>query len=202
MNNEKTILFFGDSLIAGYGLQRPSLDSFPSVIREKIEAAGLAYKVINAGVSGETTAAGKNRIDLLLQHPMDVFILELGANDLLRGIPPSDTERNLQVIVNKVKSAFPAVKLVLLGLEIPSYIASEYARNFRSLFRRVAETNNMIFVPFLLDGVAGIPDLNLHDGFHPSEKGHAIIAETVWKAIKGILFIMLFFLLQTDLLYI
>ena len=187
MKNEKRILFFGDSLTAGYGLLNPSLESFPALLQEKINKENLRYKVINGGLSGETTTGGRSRIDLFLNQQIDVFVLELGANDLLRGIPAEQTSNNLQSIVDKVKEKFPGVKLVLLGLELPPYIARNYAVNFRALFRRMAERNNMAFLPFLLDGVAGIPDLNLTDGFHPSFKGYQIIAEKVWQVLKKVI---------------
>lgn len=187
MENTKTILFLGNSLTAGYGLLKPSLESFPSLIQDKIDRLNLPYKVINAGLSGETTAGGKNRIDLVLYQEVNVFVLELGANDLLRGIPVHETAGNLQIIINKVKGKYPNVKMVLLGLEVPHYIAPNYAMEFRALFRRIAESNKMAFVPFLLDGVAGIPDLNLRDGFHPSAEGYRVIADTVWNVLKGVI---------------
>lgn len=187
MTHTKKILFFGDSLTAGYGLLKPSLESFPALIEDKIEEQALPYKIINAGLSGETTAGGRSRISLLLSQPIDVFVLGLGANDLLRGIPVSNTKDNLQAIIDRVKGSNPGVKMLLLGLEAPAYIADSYAQEFRQVFRTVATTNNMAFVPFLLDGVAGIPDLNLRDGFHPSAGGYKIIAETVWKVLKDLL---------------
>lgn len=187
METTRNILFFGDSLTAGYGLMNPSLESFPALIQDKIDRAGLPYKVINAGVSGETTTAGKNRIDLLLFQPINIFVLELGANDLLRGVPVANAESNLQQIIDKVGGKFPQVRMVLLGLEVPPYIADNYAIEFRQMFRKVAIRNNMTFVPFLLDGVAGIPQLNLKDGFHPTAAGYRIIADTVWKTLAQIL---------------
>lgn len=183
----KNILFFGDSLTAGYGLQNASLESFPSLIDKRIKDACFGYKVINAGVSGETSRGGLDRIDFLLHIPIDVFILELGANDLIRGINPSETERNLQFIIEKVKNKNPEAILVLLGMEIPAFIGGTLATDFKKVFRSVANKYKMNFLPFLLDGVAGIPHLNLRDGLHPSAKGYELIAENVWKLLKSFL---------------
>lgn len=181
----KTILFFGNSLTAGYGLD-PS-EAFPALIQQKIDSLGLPYKCINGGLSGETSAGGKNRIDWLLRQKIDVFVLELGANDGLRGIPVTETSRNLQVIVDKVKAKYPNVKLVLAGMEIPPNMGGKYAAEFRLIFRQLAEKNNMSFVPFLLEGVGGVRELNQGDGIHPTEKGHRILAENVWEVLKEVL---------------
>ena len=181
----KTILFFGNSLTAGYGLD-PS-EAFPALIQHKIDSLGLPYKVINAGLSGETTAGGKNRIDWLLRQKIDVFVLELGANDGLRGIPVTETAKNLQAIIDKVKSKYPDVKMVLAGMEIPPNMGGRYAAEFRVIFRQIAEKNDMAFVPFLLEGVGGMRDLNQGDGIHPTEKGHRILAKNVWDVLEDVL---------------
>ena len=181
----KTILFFGNSLTAGYGLD-PS-EAFPALIQQKIDSLDLPYKVINAGLSGETTAGGKNRIDWLLRQKIDVFVLELGANDGLRGIPVTETAQNLQIIVDKVKAKYPDVKLVLAGMEIPPNMGGKYAAEFRLIFRQIAEKNNMAFVPFLLEGVGGMRELNQGDGIHPTEKGHRILANNVWEVLEEVL---------------
>ena len=183
----KNILFFGDSLTAGYGLLNVSLESLPALIQAKILAEKLPYHVINAGVSGETSAGGLARIDLLLNKPIDIFVLELGANDILRGIPPQTTAANLQAIVNKVKAKFPQAKLVLLGMELPAWIPGAFAGAFRAVFSHVASKNQMILVPFLLDGVAGVAHLNLRDGLHPTAAGYQIIAGKVWPVIRPLL---------------
>lgn len=181
----KTILFFGNSLTAGYGLD-PS-EAFPALIQQKIDSLKFPYKAINAGNSGETSAGGKNRIDWLLKQKVDVFVLELGANDGLRGIPVVETAKNLQAIVDKVKAKYPEAKLVLLGMEIPPNMGGKYAADFRVIFRQLATKNNMAFVPFLLEGVGGVRELNLPDGIHPTAKGHKILAENVWVVLKDIL---------------
>ena len=181
----KNILFFGNSLTAGYGLD-PS-EAFPALIQHKIDSLGLPFKVINAGLSGETTAGGKNRIDWLLRQKIDIFVLELGANDGLRGIPLSETSKNLQIIVDKVKAKYPDVRMVLTGMEVPPNMGGRYTSEFRLIFRQIAEKNNMAFVPFLLEGVAGVRDLNQGDGIHPTEKGHRILANNVWEVLEVVL---------------
>lgn len=181
----KNILFFGNSLTAGYGLD-PS-EAFPALIQKKIDSLGLPYKAINAGLSGETTAGGKNRIDWLLRQPVDVFVLELGANDGLRGIPPAETKKNLQAIIDKVKAKYPSAKLVMAGMEVPPSMGGSYAGEFRVIFRQVAEANNMALVPFLLEDVGGVRSLNQRDGVHPTAEGQKILAENVWKVLKDVL---------------
>lgn len=181
------ILFFGDSLTAGYGLSNVSVESLPALLQDKINAAGLEYKVINAGVSGETSAGGLTRIDLLLNQQIDVFVLELGANDILRGISPQHTAANLQSIVDKVKKSYPEAKMLLLGMELPVWIPGTLVANFRSIFRQVAKHNDMALVPFMLDGVAGVRHLNLHDGIHPTAAGYRIVADKVWPVLKRLI---------------
>lgn len=182
----KTILFFGNSLTAGYGLE-PSL-AFPARIQQKVDSLGLAYRVINGGVSGETSAGGNQRIDFVLkQQPISVFVLELGANDGLRGIPLEETKKNLQAIIDKVKAKYPEVKLVMAGMQMPPNMGPFYTKEFRELYPELAKKNNMTLVPFLLEGVADVPQLNLEDGNHPTAEGHQVVAGNVWEAIKDIL---------------
>jgi acyl-CoA thioesterase I len=183
----KSILFLGDSLTAGYGLRNVAEESFPALIAQKIKQEQLDYRVINAGVSGDTTAGGLARINYWLSQQVDVFILELGANDILRGIPPQTTGRNLQAIVDKVKARYPQVKMALMGMELPAIIPIQLVKDFGSVFRRVAENNQMAFVPFFLKGVAGQFHLNLPDRLHPTAEGYKIIANAVWPVIKGLL---------------
>lgn len=179
----KRILFFGNSLTAGYGLE-DSEEAFPAVIQQKIDSLNLPYKVVNAGLSGETTAGGVNRINWLLKQPIDIFVLELGANDGLRGIPVVETKKNLQSILDTVKARYPEAKRILLGMEIPPNMGGKYVSQFRVIFREVAEENNIPFVPFMLEGVAGNPRLNLRDGIHPTGEGYKIVAENVWEVLK------------------
>ena len=178
----KTILFFGNSLTAGYGLE-PS-QAFPALIMEKLDSMGLPYTVINAGVSGETTSGGSERIDWILRQPVDVFVLELGANDGLRGIPVNETKKNLQTIIDKVKQKYPDVILVLAGMQVPPNMGAEYSKEFREIFPELAQKNDMILIPFLLEGVGGERDLNQADGIHPTAEGHEILADNIWQAIK------------------
>jgi len=183
----KNILFFGDSLTAGYGLSDAASESFPALIQQKVNTAQLPYQVINAGQSGDTSTGGLNRLDYWLNKTVDVFILELGINDLLRGIPPATTSSNLQAIINKVHARYPHAKLALMGMELPPIIPSSIATEFRSLFRRIAAHNQMAFVPFFLEGVAGLRHLNLQDGVHPSAAGYRIIADKVWPVLQPLL---------------
>jgi acyl-CoA thioesterase-1 len=182
--NMKSILFFGNSLTAGYGVE-PS-EAFPALIQSKIDSMHLPYKVINAGLSGETSAGGKNRIDWVLNQPVDIFFLELGGNDGLRGIPVKETEKNLQIIIDKVAAKYPQAQLVLVGMLIPPSMGATYANDFKNVFRRLADKNKLRFLPFLLEGVGGVAELNQPDGIHPTARGHKIVAETVWNVLKDV----------------
>ena len=182
---EQNILFFGTSLTAGYGLDQN--EAYPALIQEKIDSLNLSYKVINGGLSGETSAAGKSRIDWLLKQPVAVFVLELGANDGLRGIPVAETTANLQAIIDKVRKKYPQVKLVLTGMQVPPNMGQKYAADFREMFKKLAEKNNMVYVPFLLEGVGGIPQLNQDDGIHPTAEGQKILAKNVWAELKDVI---------------
>lgn len=184
-SNKKNILFFGDSLTAGYGLDDPSDDAYPAVIQQKIDSLKLPYEVINSGVSGETTAGGLGRIDWVLKKKVSVFVLELGANDGLRGIEVSDTRKNLQAIINKVKSKYPDAKIILAGMQVPPSMGADYAGSFKAVFPQLAEKNKIQLIPFLLDKVAGIPKLNQGDGIHPTAQGAKIVANNVWQILKG-----------------
>ena len=140
--------------------------------------------VINAGVSGETTSGGSARIDWILRQPIDVFVLELGANDGLRGIPVTETKKNLQLIIDKVKEKNPETLLVLAGMQVPPNMGPQYSKEFREIFPSLAKENNMILIPFLLEGVGGERELNQEDGIHPTAEGHAILADNIWQAMK------------------
>ncbi|MDE3184308.1 MAG: arylesterase [Bacteroidota bacterium] len=179
---KKTILFFGNSLTAGYGVD-PS-EAYPALIQDKIDSLGLNYKVVNAGVSGETTADGNSRIDWILKQPIDIFVLELGGNDGLRGIPLSETKKNLQSIIDKVKAKYPNVKIVLEGMQIPPNMGPAYTSKFKEIYPAMAKENHIDLVPFLLKGVGGDPKLNQRDGIHPTAEGHKIVAQNVWEILK------------------
>ena len=181
----KTILFFGNSLTAGYGID--PLEAFPALIQKKIDSLKLDYKVINAGVSGETTSGGSSRIDWILQQPVDVFILELGANDGLRGIPAKESRKNLQSIIDKVRVKNPQVKIVLAGMQIPPNMGRDYTTAFMKLYPELSAQNKTALIPFLLQGVGGEEKLNQQDGIHPTEEGHKILAENVWEVLKNLL---------------
>ena len=181
----KTILFFGNSLTAGYGLELN--EAFPAIIQHKIDSLKLPYTVINAGVSGETSAGGNSRIDWVLRQSIDIFILELGGNDGLRGIPVAETKRNLQSIIDKVRSKYPGVKIILAGMQIPPNMGQQYTSAFRDLFPDLSRNNKIPLIPFLLEGVGGEARLNLPDGIHPTAEGHAILAENVWKVLQPLL---------------
>ncbi|WP_158825681.1 arylesterase [Mucilaginibacter lacusdianchii] len=184
------VLFLGDSLTAGYGLKNVSEESFPALIQQKINAVNLPYRVINAGISGDTTVGGLSRVDRLLEQPISVFVLELGINDILRGISPQATAANLQAIISKVKIKHPHVKMALMGMELPLQLGGllgRMAQEFVSLFRTIAQRNKMAFVPFFLEGVAGQAHLNLADGVHPSAAGYKIIADRVWPVLHQLM---------------
>lgn len=182
---KRTIVFFGNSLTAGYGLS-PS-EAFPAIIQKKIDSLGLPYKVVNAGVSGETSSGGDSRIDWILRQPVDVFILELGANDGLRGIPLEQTKKSLQSILDKVKQKYPDCKILLAGMQIPPNMGQTYTTQFRNMYEELASSNNVTLIPFILEGVGGEEHLNQEDGIHPTAEGHLIVAENVWKELKSIL---------------
>ncbi len=182
----KTIVFFGNSLTAGYGLASTA-EAFPAIIQSKIDSAKLPYTVVNAGVSGETTAGGASRIGWILQQPVDVFVLELGANDGLRGIPVNETKQNLQTIIDSVKGKYPSAKLVLAGMQIPPNMGQTYATGFKNIFPELATENKMNLIPFLLEGVGGEAKLNQQDGIHPTAEGARIVAQNVWNVLQPIL---------------
>jgi acyl-CoA thioesterase I len=182
----KTILFFGDSITAGYGLDDPD-QAYPGLIGERIEREHLPYRVVNAGLSGETTAGGLRRIDWILRQPISIFVLELGGNDGLRGLAPAEAEANLQTIIDKVRAKDPGAKIVLEGMMMPTNLGADYTQAFAAIYPALAEKNHLVFVPFLLDRVGGIPALNQADGIHPNAQGHAILAETVWKYLAPLL---------------
>ena len=182
---QRTVVFLGDSLAAGYGLD--PAQAFPAIVGERIRERGLPFRVVNAGVSGETSAGGLRRVNWLLRQPVDVLVLELGANDALRGLRLEDTERNLEAIVERVRAGSPDVEIVLAGMLAPPNLGPEYAEHFRSLYRRLAERQRLHLVPFLLEGVGGRAELNLADGIHPTPAGHRIVADNVWRVLEGVL---------------
>lgn len=183
--SKKTILFLGNSLSAGFGLN-PAL-AFPALIQQKIDSLKLPFEAVNAGLSGETSAGGLRRVDWLLKRKIDVLVLELGGNDALRGIAIEVTRKNLQGIIDKTKRAYPQAKIVIAGMQAPPNLGATYTKSFRDLFPQLAKENNAALVPFLLEGVGGVLELNQADRIHPTAQGHRIIAETIWRALKPIL---------------
>jgi acyl-CoA thioesterase-1 len=180
-------VFFGDSLTAGYGLADPSTQSYPALIQRKIEAQHLPWRVVNAGLSGETSAGGVRRVDWVLRQGVDLFVLELGANDGLRGTATEVTKANLQVIIDRVRATYPQAKIVLAGMRMPASMGPEYDEAFRSIYPALAKKNRVTLIPFLLEGVAGQPDFNQPDGMHPTAAGDVIVADLVWKFLRPLL---------------
>ena len=181
----KTVVFLGDSLTAGLGVQ--SAEAFPALVAEKIRAAGLSFEVENAGLSGDTSAGGLRRIDWLLQRRIDVLVVELGANDGLRGLDLKSMKANLQAIIDKTKAKNPQVKIVLAGMQVPPNLGAEYAAGFEKVYAELARENNAVLIPFLLEGVGGHRELNQQDLIHPSAAGHRIVADLVWRTLEPIL---------------
>jgi acyl-CoA thioesterase I len=181
----KTILFFGNSLSAGYGIE-PEL-AFPGRTQSRLDSLKKDFKVINGGLSGETTAGGLSRLDWFLEEEPYLFVLELGGNDGLRGIALSETKKNLLAIIDKVQSKYPNTKIILAGMQIPPNMGQEYTDEFKAIYPAVAKEKNITLIPFLLEGVAGNPELNLPDGIHPTEEGHRLVFETIWPFILAAL---------------
>ena len=184
-SSTRTILCFGNSLTAGYGLDRD--DAYPAVLQHKIDAHGWPFRVVNAGLSGETSSGGRRRIGWLLRQKVDVLILELGANDGFRGIGAEQIQHNLQGIIDKTKSKYPGVKIIIAGMQMSPNLGPTYTAEFRALFPRLATANGAVLIPFFLEGVAGRPQLNLPDGIHPTAEGHQIVADNVWAVLKPVL---------------
>lgn len=181
----KVILFFGDSLTAGYGLTPD--DAFPAQVEKRLVAAGHKVRSVNAGLSGETSAGGLSRIDWILRQKVDVFVLELGANDGLRGLPTDQTRKNLQTIIDKVKGKYPACRVVLAGMRVPPNMGADYTREFQKIYPELAKSNKATLMPFLLQDVGGFENLNQADGIHPTAEGHKIIARNLEKIILPLL---------------
>jgi acyl-CoA thioesterase-1 len=180
----KNVLVLGDSLAAGYGLDPDQ--AFPALLQKKVDAAGWPFSVINAGVSGDTTAGGLRRMDWLLKRKVDVLLLELGANDGLRGISLQAMKSNLQAIIDRTKGKYPHAQIVILGMKMPPNLG-EYASDFEKVFPELAKQNDAALIPFLLDGVGGRPELNLSDRIHPTAEGQKLLAENVWKVLQPLL---------------
>jgi len=181
----RNILFLGDSITAGYGLE-PS-QAYPALIQEKIDAKKWPFRTVNAGQSGDTSAGGLNRMDWLLRSRVDVLVLELGGNDGLRGLPPETTRVNLQGIIERTRKKYPQVKIILAGMKVPPNMGADYAKKFTTIYPELAKQHNALLIPFILENVGGIRELNLPDGIHPTAKGHEIVAANVWKVLEPVL---------------
>lgn len=180
-----TVLMLGTSLTAGLGLQPE--DAFPARIQEQIDSAGLPHRVVNAGVSGETSAGALRRLDWLMRQEFDVLVLETGANDMLRGMDLDSTRANLQAIIDRVRSERPGVRIVLVGMLAPPNLGRAYANRFRDMYPDLAVENDLPLVPFLLEDVGGVAAMNQPDGIHPNEEGAVIVARNVWEVLEPVL---------------
>ncbi|MCB1105276.1 MAG: arylesterase [Cephaloticoccus sp.] len=180
----KTIVCLGDSLTAGYGLPNPAAQAYPALIQDKIDAAKLPWRVVNAGISGDTTAGGLRRIDWLLRQPIDILILALGGNDGLRGVDPAVTRENLIGIIERARTRYPNIEIILAGMQMPANLGPDYQTRYREVFPTVATAKDCALIPFLLEGVGGDPNLNQPDMIHPTAAGQQRIAETVWAVLR------------------
>jgi len=180
----KTILVFGDSLSDGFMLKRS--EAYPDLLAKKLRAAGLNFSVTNASASGGTTYGGLERLPPHLKHRIDILILELGINDAFRGLPVDQIQNNLQQIIDKVKAKNPKARLVIAGIQLPGYATDDYVSAFGQMFVDLASKNRAALVPYLLEGVAGNPSLNLADGIHPNADGQKILAENVWRVVEPV----------------
>lgn len=176
------IVILGDSITAGYGLD-PS-EAYPALLQQKIDAAGLPFTVVNAGVSGDTTAGGLRRLDWTLGRGADVLVIALGGNDGLRGIAPKQTEENLTGIIQRARTKFPAIKIIVAGMEMPGNMGADFVAQFRATFSRVAAASGVALVPFLLEGVGGVAALNQADLIHPTAEGQKRLVENVWPTLR------------------
>jgi len=182
---EPTILFLGTSITAGLGLDPDS--AYPALIQRKVDSAGLQYEVVNAGVSGESSAGALRRLDWILRQPPAVLVIETGANDGLRGQDPDSIRANIQAMIDRTRARAPEVRLVIAAMEALPNLGAEYVRRFRAIYPAVARANNVPLIPFLLEGVAGVDSLNQQDGIHPTAAGARIVADNVWKVLERLL---------------
>ncbi len=181
---KKAILVFGDSLSDGFMLQRS--EAYPALLAKKLQAAALNFQVTNASAAGGTTQGGLERLPAHLKHRIDILVLELGINDAFRGLPVDQIQNNLQQIIDNVKARNPTVRIVIAGMQLPNYGADDYVSAFGKMFAELATKNSAALVPYLLQGVAGDPSLNLPDGIHPNAAGQKILAENVWRVLEPI----------------
>jgi acyl-CoA thioesterase-1 len=181
----KRIVVLGDSIAAGYGVDPE--EAYPAVLQRKIDEAKLPYTVVNAGLSGDTTAGGLRRIDWILKQPLDILIVELGGNDGLRGLPVSQTRSNLQAIIDRTRAKYSNVKILIAGMKMPANMGADYTTEFEKTFADIARKNHAAFMPFVLENVGGKPELNQADRIHPTPAGHEIVAQNIWPVLKPLL---------------
>lgn len=184
--NRKTVMFLGTSLTDGYGLERE--DAYPALVQQKIDSAGLPWEVVNAGLSGETSAGALQRVRTwLIRQPFDVLVVETGANDMLQGASVDALRRNLQALIDTVRAARPNARIVLAGMMAARNLGPDYVERFDRLYPEMARENRLTLIPFLLEGVAANPEMNLADGIHPNEQGQRAVAATVWQTLEPVL---------------
>ncbi len=184
-DDRRVVLFLGTSLTAGLGLNEDQ--AYPALIQSKIDSVRLDFRVLNSGVSGETSAGGLRRIDWLLRNPVDVLVVELGANDGLRGQDVDALKANLGEIVDRTRAVYPDARVAIVGMEAPPNFGQDYTDRFRAVFTEVAAEKAAVFIPFLLDGVAGVDSLNQQDGIHPTARGQEIVADNIWEELLPVL---------------
>ena len=180
------VVFLGTSLTAGAGLEDQT-DRFTDRLQAMADSAGLPFRMVNAGASGDTSAGGLRRISWLLRAPVDVLVLELGGNDGLRGLSPDSMKSNLQAVIDSTRTHYPEARLLLAGMQAPPNLGLAYASAFSSVFVELARENEGALIPFLLEGVAGVLEMNQADGIHPTPDGHRMVAQTVWRHLHPIL---------------
>lgn len=180
-----SVVFLGTSLTAGLGLEPEQ--AYPALVQQKIDSAGLGFRVVNAGVSGETSAGARRRVDWLLRQPVAVLVLETGANDGLRGLPPDSLRANIQAVFDRARAISPSPRLVLVGMRVPPNYGRTYTERFQAIYPELARENGAALVPFLLDRVGGVAQLNQADGIHPTAEGQRVMAETVWRVLEPVL---------------
>jgi acyl-CoA thioesterase-1 len=183
-NEKKRILFLGNSITAGYGLIIE--EAYPALIQQKIDSLKLNYECVNAGLSGETTSGGLRRLDWLMKNPVDILIIALGGNDGLRGIPPEHSKENLLQMVDKTRQKYNGVTIIIAGMEAPANMGEKFTKEFKTIFKEVSQQKKTAWVPFLIEGVGGIEELNQADQIHPNIQGQKIVAANVWRVLKNI----------------
>ena len=184
-DDARRVVFLGTSLTAGLGVS--PAQAYPALIQAKLDSAGLPFVAVNGGISGETSAGALRRIDWLLNQPFDALVVETGANDMLRGVDPGQVEQNIRSILDQVRADCPEVPIVIAGMRAAPNLGPRYVREFEAIYPRLADEYNLELIPFLLDGVAAMPDLNQNDGIHPTPEGQQIVAATVWEHLQPVL---------------